>query len=229
MKGVSVDDVLNFARELGGSPLGSRLPAPGSPAIFLDRDGTIIEDLGYLGDPKQIRVIPGAVDAIRALRDAGFRLVLVTNQAGVARGLITEADVRQVNGGLERLLQDAGIRLDGVYYCPHHPDHGPPEYRRDCDCRKPKPGMIHQAARDLQLDPSRSVIIGDHVSDMALAQSFPGMRAILLLTGHGQDQTAKIERGEAAPPDHIAADLPAAVRWLLSNAERQDVVPSRPA
>ncbi len=229
MKGVSVDDVLNAARDLGGPSLAFRFPSSASRAAFLDRDGTIIEDLGYLGDPEQIRFLPGALDALCALRDAGFRLVLVTNQAGVARGLITEADVRQVNGRLEALLWDAGIRLDGMYYCPHHPGHGSAEYRMDCDCRKPKPGMVQRAVRDLRLDPSCSVIIGDHVSDVALAQSFPGMRSILLLTGHGRDQMSKIERGEAPRPDHVAADLSAAVRWLLSHAEREDVVPSRPA
>jgi len=210
-------------------PFSFRLPSSASRAAFLDRDGTIIEDLGYLGDPEQIRFIPGALDALCTLRDAGFRLVLVTNQAGVARGLITEADVRQVNGRLEALLRDADIRLDGMYYCPHHPGHGSAEYRMDCDCRKPKPGMVQRAVRDLRLDPSRSVIIGDHVSDVALAQSFPGMRSILLLTGHGRDQVSKIERGEAPRPDHVAADLSAAVRWRLSHAEREDVIPSRTA
>ncbi len=233
MKGVLVEDVLRAAEELNGSSCQPGAPwasaSPGAPAAFLDRDGTIIEDLGYLGDPERIQFIPGAVEALRALRDAGFRLVLVTNQAGVARGLITEADVRKVNQRLERLLMDAGLSLDGVYYCPHHPEHGSAEYRRACDCRKPRPGMIHQAARELHLDPSHSVVIGDHASDVALAQSFPGMRAILLLTGHGPDQAVKIERGEAAAPDHVAADLSAAVQWLLAQAERQDVVPSRPA
>ncbi len=241
MKGVSVDDVLNTAKALdaarpGACPpspqparLGGAASAPGAAAAFLDRDGTIIEDLGYLGDPEQIRFIPGALDALGALRDAGYRLVLVTNQAGVARDLISEADVQQVNGRLEQLLQDAGIRLDGIYYCPHHPDQGSPEYQKDCDCRKPKPGMVHRAVRELGLDPSRAVVIGDHLSDVALARHFPGMRAILLLTGHGRGQLSKIEQGEAPVPDHIAADLWAGVQWLLSHAEREDVLPSHPA
>lgn len=209
--------------------VGTRLSARGSPAAFLDRDGTIIEDLGYLGDPAGIRFIPGAVGALRALQHAGFRLVLVTNQAGVARGLISEADVRRVNGRLTALLAEAGIPLDGIYYCPHHPEYGPPEYRRDCDCRKPRPGMIWQAVRDLGLDPARSVVIGDHVSDARLAQAFPGMRGILLRTGHGAEEWQKIQQGELARPEHVADDLRAAVEWFLARAGGQDVVGSHPA
>lgn len=189
------------------------------PAAFLDRDGTIIEDLGYLGDPAQIRLIPGAVEALRALQGAGFRLVLITNQAGVARGLITEEDVRRVNDALVARLGEAGIRLDGVYYCPHHPEHGPPEYRVQCECRKPGPGMIRRAATEANLDPARSVIIGDHSTDAAVARAFPGMRGVLLLTGHGAGQAEKIARGEVERPDHVAADLAAAVQWVLTNGK----------
>jgi D-glycero-D-manno-heptose 1,7-bisphosphate phosphatase len=191
-------------------------PSSRHPAAFLDRDGTVIEELGYLGDPEKIQIIPGALEALRALREAGFRLVLLTNQAGVARGLITETDVRRVNDRLRELLAEAGIALDGIYYCPHHPEVGGPEYRRACECRKPGPGMAAQAQRDLGLDLARSVIFGDHLSDAGVARHFPGMRSILLLTGHGAAQLAKIESGEATRPDHVAPDLRAAVHWLLA-------------
>jgi heptosyltransferase-2 len=195
-------------------------PAPGPRTAFLDRDGTIIEDLGYLGDPERIHFIPGAIDAMRALRAAGYRLVLVTNQAGVARGLITEEDVRRVNDRLRQLLAQAGVVLDAIYYCPHHAEIGPPEYRLACECRKPGPGMVERARQDLGVNPARSVIIGDHGSDTGVAGHFPGMLAIMVLTGHGSGQYEKVEKGELPMPDHVAADLGSAVAWLLARGDR---------
>ncbi len=186
-----------------------------SPAAFLDRDGTIIEEVGYLADPDRVWFIPGSIEALRRLRDAGYRLVMITNQAGVARGLLTESDVHRVNARVRELLRGAGIELDGVYYCPHHPEVGPAEYRQTCLCRKPGPGMAAGAAQELGLDLSRSVIFGDHITDAGVARHFPGMRSVLLLTGHGAGQAAKVEAGEAPPPDHIAADLKSGVDWLL--------------
>lgn len=200
-----------------------------SPAAFLDRDGTIIEDPGYLRDPEKIQFIPGSIEALRGLQRAGYRLVLISNQAGVARGLLTETDVRRVNERLSGLLAEAGVRLDGVYYCPHHPDYGPPEYRRDCECRKPRPGMVQRATRELNLDPSRSVIIGDHVSDATLAQAFPGMVGIMLRTGHGAEEWRKIQEGALTAPEHVVDDLQAAVAWFLNRAGGRHDVCSHPA
>lgn len=191
-----------------------------APAAFLDRDGTIIEDLGYLGDPAGIRFIPGAQEALRALRAAGYRLIVVTNQAGVARGLITETDVQRVNTRLQELLAEAGTPVDAVYSCPHHTEAGSAEYRQACPCRKPGPGMIERAGRDFPLDLGRSVIIGDHLTDAGVARHFPGMLGILVLTGHGAGQHEKILAGEAGPPDHVAQDLAAAVGWLLRMSGR---------
>jgi heptosyltransferase-2 len=225
MTRVSADRVLGEAMAL----LEARDRARGAPAAFLDRDGTIIEDLGYLGDPHGIRFIPGAVEAMRMLRQAGFRLVIVTNQAGVARGLLTEADVRRVNEHLRALLLEAGIPLEGIYYCPHHPEHGPPEYRRDCECRKPKPGMIQRAVQELHLDAASSVVIGDHESDAALARAFPGMRGILLLTGHGTEQWEQVLAGRLPRPDHTAADLQAGVTWFLAQVEQTHGMAARQA
>lgn len=232
MTGVTVEEVLRDAQVLLDAADASRLTphaSRGMPAAFLDRDGTIIEDPGYLRDPEAIQFIPGAIDALRALQRAGYRLVLVTNQAGVARGLLTEDDVRRVNERVTALLAEAGVHLDRIYYCPHHPDYGPPEYRRECDCRKPKPGMVHRAIRDLGLDPSRSVAIGDHVTDAALAQAFPGMVGIMLRTGHGAEQWQKIREGALELPEHVADDLRAAVAWFLARAGEEDAIGSHPA
>jgi heptosyltransferase-2 len=232
MTGVTVDEVVRAAEELldETQPVAcpvAQLGAPSSgedgparPAAFLDRDGTIIEDLGYLGDPERIQFIPGALEALRALQGSGYRLVVVTNQAGVARGLITEADVRRVNRRLQELLADAGISLDGVYYCPHHSEGESPEYRKTCAARKPGPGMIERASEDFALDLAHSVIIGDHSSDAETARHFPGMRSILVLTGHGSGQFDKVKAGEVSPPDHVAVDLASAVTWLLQGPGR---------
>ena len=222
MGGISVERVFGEAQDV----LEAGESARGRPAAFLDRDGTIIEELGYLGDPDQIRFIPGAIEALRALQRAGFRLVVITNQAGVARGLLTEADVHRVNERLRTLLVESGVRLDGIYYCPHHPEHGPPEYRLECGCRKPRPGMVERAARELGLDPARSVVIGDHSSDAALARSFPGMQGVLLLTGHGTEQWQKIQAGTLPAPDQAAADLAAAVQWLLAHRGTDGGIPA---
>jgi D-glycero-D-manno-heptose 1,7-bisphosphate phosphatase len=233
MVGVGIAQVLRAAEELLATGQGTPNcpvacvpnppladPAPGPRTAFLDRDGTIIEDLGYLGDPERIHFIPGAIEAMRALRAAGYRLVLVTNQAGVARGLITEEDVRRVNDRLRELLAEAGVVLDAIYYCPHHAEIGPPEYRLACDCRKPGPGMVERARQDLGVNPARSVIIGDHGSDAGVARHFPGMLAIMVLTGHGSGQYEKVEKGELPMPDHVAADLGSAVAWLLARRDR---------
>ena len=225
MVGVGIAQVLHAAEELlatgqGTPDLPAADPAPDPRTAFLDRDGTIIEDLGYLGDPERIHFIPGAIEAMRALRAAGYRLVLVTNQAGVARGLITEGDVWRVNDRLRQLLAEAGVVLDAIYYCPHHAEIGPPEYRLACDCRKPGPGMVERARQDLGVNPARSVIIGDHGSDAGVARHFPGMLAIMVLTGHGSGQYEKVEKGELPMPDHVAADLGSAVAWLLARGDR---------
>jgi heptosyltransferase-2 len=232
MTGVTVSHVVQAAEELlaqtahGTCPVAQLLVSSGqrstpeSPAAFLDRDGTIIEDPGYLGDPNKIRFIPGAQEALGALRAAGYRLIVVTNQAGVARGLITEDDVRRVNVRLQELLTEAGVPVDGIYYCPHHAEGGQPEFRKDCPSRKPGPGMVEQARKDFGLDVARSVIVGDHLSDAAVAHHFPGMRGILLLTGHGVGQYEKVRAGAVPIPDHVAPDLGSAVEWLLRQSGR---------
>ena len=164
------------------------------PAVFLDRDGTLIEERNYLDRLDSIAPFPGVAAALARLRDAGFALVLVTNQAGVARGYFDESFVRAAHEHLAALFARDGIVLDGYYYCPHHPEGAVEAYRRGCRCRKPAPGMVEEAARDLDLDVARSFVIGDKWLDVELAKN-AGARGILVRTGHGADVEAEPPHG----------------------------------
>lgn len=158
-------------------------------AVFLDRDGTLIEEAHYLSDPTGVRLLPGAADALARLRAAGYALVLVTNQSGIARGLYTEDAYHRVAARVDELLRGAGVPLDGAYYCPHHPDHGAP-----CTCRKPGTGLYETAATELGLDAADSWYVGDKVSDVLPAAALGG-RAVLVRTGHGRDEEQRAPRG----------------------------------
>lgn len=158
-------------------------------AVFLDRDGTLIEDRHYLADPAGLVLLPGVPEALRRFRRLGFLLVVVSNQSGVARGLMTEEDVRAVNGALEEALRCEGVGVDGIYYCPHHPSEGSPPYRMVCPCRKPAPGMVLAAARELDISLPASVMVGDKADDLRLGLDL-GMPTYLVLTGKGAE-TAK--------------------------------------
>lgn len=153
-------------------------------AVFLDRDGTLIEEVHYLSRPEQVKLIPGAADAVRRLNDLGVLVVVVTNQAGVARGYFPEGRVAEVHAHLAALLAEQGAKVDAFYFCPHHPTEGAGKYRIECDCRKPRPGMLLAAARDLDLDLSRSWMIGDKPCDAAAGRA-AGCRSVLVRTGHG--------------------------------------------
>ena len=154
------------------------------PAVFLDRDGTLIEERGYLSKLEDIALFEDTPAALRRLREAGFALVVVTNQAGIARGYFDEAFVQKAHRYLGEMLAAEGIVIDGYYYCPHHPDGLVPEYSRVCRCRKPAPGMVEQAARDLGLDIDRSFVVGDKWLDVELATN-AGAHGILVRTGYG--------------------------------------------
>ena len=182
------------------------------PAIFLDRDGTLNEDVGYLDRLERLRLFPWSLDAVRLLRRAGYAVVVVTNQGGVARGFVTEAFVDEVRRVIDGRLAAIGERLDGHYQCPHEPHAAVVAYRRQCGCRKPRPGLLHRAVRDLDLDLDRSVVIGDKWSDVALARA-AGARGVLVRTGYGRGQ-------EPAPPADLRADaivdtLMDAASWVL--------------
>lgn len=186
------------------------------PAVFLDRDGTIIDELGYLGDPSRIVLYPWSCGALRELKAAGFVIVVVTNQAGVARGYFDEDTVRAVNAALDSRVRAEGAAVDGYYYCPHHPEGVVERYRRTCRCRKPATGMVEDAARDLGLDVARSWVVGDTWLDVGLALN-AGARGILVRTGHGARVEAERPQGlEAAA---IVDDLGDAARVILATLQ----------
>ncbi len=146
-------------------------------AVFLDRDGTLIEEVGYLDRPERVELYPYSAEAIRALNRAGLRIVMVTNQSGVARGFFSESVVHAVHEHIEQLLAGAGAHIDAYYYCPHHPDGKVAEYARACDCRKPARGLVDRAVRELGIDPRRSFTVGDRWLDVALARTI-GARGV---------------------------------------------------
>lgn len=163
------------------------------PAVFLDRDGTIIRDKHYLSDPQEVELFDFTIDALRILSDLGFLLIVVSNQSGVAKGLMTEADVDKVNDKLKELLAEKDIVLDAIYYCPCHKDAIEERYRIDCSCRKPQTGMLDTAFSEFDIDRSRSFVIGDKMSDVNLG--FNGnMQPILVLTGYGKSEVEQCKR-----------------------------------
>jgi D,D-heptose 1,7-bisphosphate phosphatase len=175
------------------------------PAVFLDRDGTLITERHYLSDPDGVELAPGAIEALRSLRRAGYALVVVTNQSGIARGLYGEVDYHAVSTRLNEILAQAGVPLDGMYHCPHLPDVTGP-----CSCRKPATGMYRQASAELGLDPSRSWFVGDKVTDVLPAVELQG-RGILVLTGYGKEAVASIP-----PHTAVAVDLAAAAQHVTT-------------
>lgn len=192
----------------------------GRPAVFVDRDGTLNREVRYLADIAGLRLLPGVADAIRALDAAGFAVVVVTNQSGVARGLMTLATVHAIHHELARRLSARGATLAGVYLCPHHPEAGTAPLRRRCRCRKPAAGLVRRAARELGLDPARSYCVGDGVVDLGLAASVDA-RGVLVLTGHGRATRRALAAGAAAVPvAHVAANFRAAAKWIIDDAER---------
>ncbi|MFN2444881.1 MAG: D-glycero-alpha-D-manno-heptose-1,7-bisphosphate 7-phosphatase [Vicinamibacterales bacterium] len=184
------------------------------PAVFLDRDGTINVDVGYLHAVDQLELFPWSADALRLLKRAGFALVIVTNQSGIAQGLIAEGFVEEVHGELQRRLEMVGAAIDGYYYCPHHPMGSVEKFRGDCRCRKPNPGMIEDAARDLGLDPARSWVIGDKWIDVQLGQAV-GATSILVRTGWGAFQEERRPPGQHV--DAVCDNLIEATALILND------------
>jgi len=185
-------------------------------AIFIDRDGTVNEEAGYLNHIDRFRILPRSIEAVRLINHSSFKAVLITNQAGVAKGYFPEELVIKVHEKLKALLEEEGGHLDGIYYCPHHPEGTVEKYRIKCSCRKPEPGLLLNAASDLDIDLTHSYLIGDKISDVQLARRV-GARGILVLTGYGRGEVENFsnEWGEEKKPDYIAEDLFDAVAWIL--------------
>jgi D-glycero-D-manno-heptose 1,7-bisphosphate phosphatase len=189
-----------------------------TPAVFLDRDGTLIDDVGYLDRLDQVALYPWTADALRLLRRAGFALVVITNQSGVARGFFSEAFVGDVHAHLAAELARGGASIDAWFHCPHHDDADDPAYRLDCDCRKPRPGLLRQAEKELGADLAQSWMIGDRHGDLAVAWA-AGARAALVKTGYGQGELAWHAERWPRPPDLVAENVLEAVERILALSE----------
>lgn len=229
MTRVTVDDVFAAAtKQLFGSSGLSRLsgsdqtnPLAGV-TIFLDRDGTTNRDTGYIKSPDELQIFPGAVEAVARLKQAGARVVVVTNQSGVGRGLFSTETLGAIHARLRAVFEAGGAPFDGLYYCPHHPDAG-------CACRKPGTVMIERAVADLGLDLSRAYVVGDQRRDIDLARRI-GAKGVLVTTGPTSAQALEELRQEGAAPDYVATDLGQAVTWLFGDAEQAvDRVPGQTA
>ena len=175
-------------------------------AVFIDRDGTISEEVGYINHPSRFRVFPYAAAAIKQLNDNGWLAIVVTNQAGVARGYFSEEMIQTVHAEMKQDLERNGARLDAIYYCAHHPSVGDPPYRLDCDCRKPKPGLISRAAQDFEIDLADSWMVGDRYSDVELARN-AGVKSMFVMSGYGRGEWEHQRANWSEQPDLVAENL----------------------
>ena len=188
-------------------------------AVFIDRDGTISEEVGYINHPSRFRLFPYAADAIQHLHDHGWLAILVTNQAGVARGYFSEEMIQTVHAAMNAELESNGAKLDAIYYCAHHPTVGEPPYRFDCDCRKPKPGLITRAAQDLSIDVSESWMTGDRYSDVELARN-AGLKSAFVLSGYGLGEWEHQRSQWTEHPDLVAKNLLEAVQLIVAKGNQ---------
>jgi D-glycero-D-manno-heptose 1,7-bisphosphate phosphatase len=184
-------------------------------AVFLDRDGTMIEDVGYLDRLERLKLFPYTIDAVRLLNRAGYKVVVVTSQNGVAQGVLTEAFLEQAHAHVSQLCAAAGGKIEGYYYCPHSTHALVDRYRTDCDCKKPKPGMILTASREHALDVSKSFVIGDRWRDIEMGLA-AGTKAVLVETGYGRTESSR--RPANIPDVPVSATLIDAVSWILRNS-----------
>ena len=182
------------------------------PAVFLDRDGTLNEEMGYINHLSRFKLLPQAIPAIRRLNEAGVKVVLVTNQSGAARGYFPPSLVEEIHAHLKQVLAGGGAHLDGIYACLHGPADG-------CACRKPWPALLEQAARELDLDLSRSYLVGDRYKDIDTAAN-AGLKGILVLTGYGRGEFEFIREKAAVQPVYVAQDLEDAAAWILEDLQK---------
>lgn len=186
------------------------------PAVFLDRDGTMIQDVGYLGRREDVHWYPWTIDAIRLLNRAGFLVCVTTNQGGIGLGFYDEGFVRDLHREMSATVSGSGGTIDGWYYCPHYPSAVIERLRVECDCRKPQPGMIRQAAAEFPIDLARSYVVGDKTADVGMAVAV-GAKAVLVKTGHGQSELRRHE-GTVPGVAHIAETLLEAASWVLMDS-----------
>ena len=185
------------------------------PAVFIDRDGTVSHEVGYVNHVSRFRLYPWTVDAVRHVNRAGWLAVLVTNQAGVARGYFPESMIHEVHDTLRAALDAGGARLDAIYFCPHHPSVGEPPYRQDCECRKPRPGMLRRAEAELGADLKRSWMVGDRHADLQVAWNV-GARGALVRSGYGRGEVEYRAPRWTRQPDLVAEHLLEAVERILT-------------
>jgi D-glycero-D-manno-heptose 1,7-bisphosphate phosphatase len=181
------------------------------PAVFLDRDGVINQETGYVHKVDEFHFINGVVEACREMSKAGYRLIVITNQAGIARGYYTVDDFHCLTKWMLDSFRQQGVEIDGVYFCPHHPVHGVGEYRRDCDCRKPAPGMILHAAQEHSLDLQRSILVGDKMTDIEAGRAAGVGCCVLVQTGHS------VSDEDLDMADTVFDDLPEVARAIVAN------------
>lgn len=193
--------------------------AQSSRAVFIDRDGTLNEDIGYVSTPYELVLYPWAAEAVRLINESGLLTVVITNQSGIARGMYTEETLDAIHSRMIEELAREGARIDAVYYCPHHPEIGDVRYRIACECRKPRTGMLDKAVREHMIDLAQSFVIGDKASDIKLAEN-AGARGALVLTGYGRETFAHPGRWPCAP-EIVAENLLEAVTRMLDTGLMQ--------
>ena len=181
------------------------------PTIFLDRDGTLNEDTGYVTSPENLTLLPGVVDSVARLNQSGSRLVLVTNQSAIARGFMTVDDLHLIHQKLQKELEGGGGWLDGIFFCPHHPDDA-------CACRKPSPGLIHQAVEELKVNAAQSYVVGDKHIDMLLAQAV-GSIGVLVMTSEFSQEAVKAMERDQCQVGYVASSFSEAADWIVDDAQ----------
>ena len=186
------------------------------PVIFLDRDGTINEEVNYLHRPEDLKILPGAAEAISRFNQAGFLVIVITNQAGIGRGYYTQQDMENLNEYMNQVLAEQDAHIDGFYFCPHHPEHGIGEYKKDCDCRKPGIGMFRQAEQDFSIEKAHSYMIGDKLIDTQAGHNY-GVSSILVGTGFGKElfETQCQGRRRTTDYEYYAENLMEAADWIF--------------
>lgn len=190
-----------------------------SIGLFLDRDGTVNEEVDFLTTPDGLRLIPGSAAAIQVANQLGLKVIIVTNQSGVARGLLSEQRLQEIHQHLIEQLKQEGALLDAIYYCPHLPEEGNSPYHRECSCRKPKPGMLMQAAAQFDIDLSRSFVVGDRKIDVEMGMKV-GATTIAVRTGYGNDEIQLMQTSNITP-DYIAENLFDAVQYIKNILQRE--------